>query len=616
MPRQRSHKVYDFKEGYQSEPDRYRPDVSRPGGVGDSSNFAYRNGAAIKRPGISAFNSHNTGDQINNVIDFIRKDGTQYVIGTHGQKVTQFPVANGALVDVVVGLTNNKRFGWTVFNNQLIMGNQSDNNFKLGLALAKTNLGIVAPPAAPTFNANINGTMVAGAYFYRFTYQNSTTTHESNPSPASLAMNAAADPNDGIKINIPADGAADAQVDTVVVYRTLIGAPSNSEYFRVGTVAYNGGATTFSDTTPDVSITDIQLEFDHDIPPKFNICDNDGSYVYYAGDPNFPSRLWRSKLNDPESVPVTGGTDIAPDDGDIITAVKVTLEGVIVVFKRYSKYRVADFGGTVIQVNKINDRGTFTNESVAKTPAGLIYLNEDNYWLFNGYVDIPIGDELRSDITSVYAGLNVPQCVMGYDKITKSFRAGITLVGSVTNNAEYAYDNHYKVWSKHTKAYSALGKVSINLVPVLHAGTYDGYIIRVEDPAVADDLGNDINAFVKTAWHDHEEPNRMKRYKDLILWAKPSGNFNLLINFIKGFDQGAGEQVQVNLASGSLWGTFKWGIDVWGGAKVLRIEIPVPAAVKMAAAMRIVFTSPLKNQAVEIYKYALSAQILRRRTTL
>src|SRR5260221_7043214 len=181
MPRERIHKPYDFKEGYQSEQDRYRPDEASPGSVGDSLNFKFRNGAAIKRPGMTRFNSHNTGDQINNVIDYIRKDGTQYILGTHGQKVTQFPIANAALVDIVVGLTNNKRFGWTVFNNQLILGNQFDNNFKLGAALAQTNLGIVAPPNPATFNANVNGTMVPGNYFYMYTYMNSATTHESNP---------------------------------------------------------------------------------------------------------------------------------------------------------------------------------------------------------------------------------------------------------------------------------------------------------------------------------------------------------------------------------------------------------------------------------------------------
>lgn len=550
-------------------------------------------------------------NKILNIIDYIRKDGTQKVIARWGTVLSESVSAHTGWTDIVTGLTLGKRQSWSIFNDHLITGNGTDNNFKY--KTAKTNLGIVAPPAAPTFNANINGTMVAGNYFYRFVYYNSSTAHKSNPSPASASLTAAADPNDGIRLNIPSNGGVDTQVDKVLVYRTLIGATVNSEYFRVpGDVAYTGSATTFDDTTPDSALLSEILEYDHDVPPKFTMCDHDDSFMYYVDAAN-PSKVWRSKLSDPESVPVTSYVDIAPDDGDQIRALKVTNEGVVVVFKQYSKHRIIDIDGITMGHKKINDRGTFNNESVTKLPSGLMYSNEDGVWLFNGSIDISVGDALRSDLSDTLSAANTDNCLMGYDRVDKLIRYAVTKAAQNQNTLEYVYDTREQTWMPHAKMYSAVGTIVQARIPVDVYGTYDGLIMKNEDAIVDSDDEADIAGFGESPWIDFGAPHRMKKFRALILWVKAAGSYQLSVKFVKAYSTSEGDEVLVSVVSGSLWGTFVWGVDKWGAESVLRVEIPIPIGSRIGSAIKVRFGTNLRNQPFEIKKFILNGQIMRAR---
>lgn len=552
-----------------------------------------------------------TPTKIMALMDYIKRDATQMKLVQAGTKVYNSTTIDTDWTAIVTGLTAGKRLGWDIANDHLIAGNGTDANFKY--KAAKTNLGIVGPPAAPTFNANINGGMPAsGVFFYRFIYVNSTTAHRSNPSPASASMSAAADPNDGIRVNIPADGGYDTQVDKVWLYRTLDGAPVTSEYYRVpGEIAYAGAGTTFDDTYKDSELLDDLLQYDNDVPNKFTMVAHDGSYTYYAGDPNNPSRVWRSKASDPESVPVTSYVDVAKDDGDVITALRITENNIVVAFKRNSKYRIVDLGGGVLTARYINRRGTWNQETARVIPDGIAYANDDNFFVYTGNSDNPIGGQIRSDIRT-WADSSVTEAVVGYDRYDNVIRMAVVLLGQTNNSRELAYDLHEKAWVKHKKAYSAIGNYMVNGRPIDCVGDYNGYVYRNEEPSVDDDDGRPIDAFVKTPYDDMEFPGQIKKFRTVVIWVRAQGNYNLNMNFIKGYSPSAGDQVLVPLISGALWGTFVWGVDVWGSESVLRIEVPVPQAEMVANALQLRFGTQGMNQPFAVRKYQHKAQILRK----
>jgi hypothetical protein len=113
------------------------------------------------------------------------------------------------------------------------------------------NMGIRMNGTAPTFNANVNGSLTPGTYYYFYTYYNSDSNVESEPSATSAAMTAAANPNDGITINIPANASVDTQVTSVLVYRTVSG---GSLLYYEDEVPYDGTATTYNSINADSTL--------------------------------------------------------------------------------------------------------------------------------------------------------------------------------------------------------------------------------------------------------------------------------------------------------------------------------------------------------------------------
>jgi hypothetical protein len=549
--------------------------------------------------------------RVENIIDFIQKDQTQKILvyGDDGDLV-QHDVGAETWSDIITGLSGD-RLGWTIFNNHLIAGNANDDNFKYKDAQSK--LGIVEPPGAPTFNLNIAGNMETGNYYYRFVYYNSSTAHKSNPSPASAIMNEPAGPG-GIRINIPADGGIDPQVDEVRVYRTIKNATVNSEYFRIpGSFTWVGGGFTVDDTFSDIELLDDLLAFDNNPPSKFKMVVHDGVFVYYAGDPAYPSRVWRSKIGDAESVPLVSFTDVAPDDGELITALGVTENSIVVAFKQNSKYRIVRGTFELVTARYINDRGTLNNETVRQIPQGLAYQSNDSVWVYNGTNDVELGQDLRSDLRGL-AGATNNAGLVSYDRFDNIIRVATVPGGQTETEIEYAFDVHERAWVPHDKAYTAVGEVIESNQPIDLVGTVQGYVFRQEDGSVdTDDDELDFVGYVKTRFEDMGFPSRMKKFRQLIIWVKAAGTFDLSCKFIKGYAVTEGNEVLIPLAGGAVWGTFVWGVDRWGSEEALRIEVPVPKADQVAAALQVKFSTSLKNQPFSIMKYEWLAQIMRRR---
>jgi len=167
-------------------------------------------------------------------------------------------------------------YSFTTANNYLFSSNGND-TFKWGPATGVQNWGIVAP-AAPGV-ALVAGALTynVGGYFYVITYVNSTSGHESSPSP----LSACASPiNQNIRVSWAAS--SDPQVDKVNIYRTPDGGAQNPT--AMGFVAQVPvGSSPYTDSKPDALLSSVQFApdfYQNDPPPAMK------SIVSYVG------RIW------------------------------------------------------------------------------------------------------------------------------------------------------------------------------------------------------------------------------------------------------------------------------------------------------------------------------------
>jgi hypothetical protein len=183
--------------------------------------------------------------------------GTNYMLSSAGAKLYQ--ITTGKIVST---LSSAFTAGWIGdflnYGTQAFITSPTDTpQIYDGATLRKW--GIVAPTVALT---SANGAVavpgLTGAYQYKFTYVNSTSGHESNASPASIAVTAA-----GNNINLSVISvSSDPQVNYKNIYRTTAG---GAYYFYVGQIA--NATTTYTDTTADtlLGITEAPL---NNYPPQ------------------------------------------------------------------------------------------------------------------------------------------------------------------------------------------------------------------------------------------------------------------------------------------------------------------------------------------------------------
>ena len=190
--------------------------------------------------------------------------------------------------------------------------------------------GITAPVLAATFAATGTGPLnssTAGSitYDWRYTWFNSRTGAESNPSPVVPSI-AVVNQNATITIQ----SSSDPQVDKIAIYRRG-GANILQGWTRVGLVQNSTGGITFIDNNSDSSVSLAkQLQLDNDVP--FTSVDSVGDilrespvpyifgtflglYIFATGDPNRPGYVYWTNPSRPTSASINNKISVtAPDE--------------------------------------------------------------------------------------------------------------------------------------------------------------------------------------------------------------------------------------------------------------------------------------------------------------
>jgi len=314
-------------------------------------------------------------------------------------KVYKFEV--GADTNYVLIFTSSVStpFDFVVSNNTLYMGNGTDMRKYSGTGSTTQKWGIVRPPAIVTVGTTGTGVSTFSGWYYRATYCNSTTAHESSASDLSPCTGVVSNKT----ITIALVASADTQVDQIRLYRTTDGGSTDPTLMQEITGSPFANATaTVNDTTSDtaLSIRTAPGTTSNDPPtPSSKLIAYAGrifsaanATTYYSGNEELPANgvpeeCWPSGLD--------GNNQAWPGE---ITSQRPLANGVAVV----TRHKIWQIQGTqrdnFIFSGLLDRRGAISHNATCSLGNSVGWLDTASQVWLDGN---EIGFDIRNDIKSI-----------------------------------------------------------------------------------------------------------------------------------------------------------------------------------------------------------------------
>ena len=384
-------------------------------------------------------------------------------------------------------------------------------------------------PGASTFSANINGSLTAGTYYFKYTFVDEDG-YESNGGTASAAMTAQANPNDGITINIAVS--SDDKVAKRRIYRTTVG---GSIYYYDGEVADNT-TTTYNSTVADAVISlRAVLHTDHNAPPddpslvvkrrsRLNIAIDDDLYVSKNYDKTtgvrsveyFPSTNYFPTGNGQK---ITG---LIEQLGGLPTFTEDTIERLVGTDEDNFEFR-----------NAHQEDGCIAKRSAVNCKNYVVYLAFNGIYIFDGVsaraIDVTFGGRLnkyiRDNINYSYAHLS---CAIYYKN---KYLLCIPTASNTVPNVTIYYDfetRSYGIFSFAFSCFSKWDKGGDGLSLKGGSNTI-GRIYKVFDGL--DDDGSAITAYDDIEPLDFGKPEVYKEFYSIFIKIKSTTATTLTMNY-------------------------------------------------------------------------------------
>jgi len=285
-----------------------------------------------------------------------------------------------------------------VLGSLLFLASGNNPNRKIDGSLNVQNVGIAAPTAVPVIADGGAGALTGTAYSHKYTFRNSVTGQESNPSPVSNSLNIT---NRQITVSGLNDS-TDPQVDRKVIYRCT--STNQGQWFRVAEII--AAQSTYLDNVSDGNLGEQVLE-DNGVPPQSKYLEVYNGMIVYAGlaAPD-QSKVLLSGVLRPEAVDEENDYDLDPEEADIITGVK-KFGGAIAAYKRKGLFLGS--GESPDQMTFIRTRvteGALGNRGIVAYKSSHLYLSERGPHAFSGLMEEYIGRAIEEiyktlDLTSL-----------------------------------------------------------------------------------------------------------------------------------------------------------------------------------------------------------------------
>ncbi len=595
------------------------PDNESP----DCLNVVFNNGAVATRAGSSKLNTAAVGSFVCDGL-YIRRDddGSETMVAFHGGTArylagTSFHTIPSALSVFTAGI----RVATTQYRDCLFIGNGGVIPYKYNGA-DFTRHGVYAPTNTISAVSNGAGNVQPGSLSYKITGINSYAA-ESDLSSTAITItvtNSCTVALTSIPVSPQSHGISSRRI-----YRY---GPSNTTYVLITTLADNT-TTTYNDTT---QIGTTSGPTDNGVPPKFSICIYHANrlFVNDSANPNF---VWWSELGEPFTFGAASFFKVGDASSDLVKGFEIFDSGIVVNCENSQVINYMEDPSDETTWRQVKVRSSFGS----KSPFGT--------WRYNNRIGFPAfqntkfggfaalnGDYVEPSTTALTTSLpgsdllsdkiesdifNIQEAYVGnISSIVYKNKAYIAVTygsNNTTNNRIYLFDFSMSNLSK-TQKFSWVPFTGLNPAQfAIYGGNLyygsssaDGFIYQLET-STFDDNSSAINSYYWTKEFsgrpDHE--NLPKDFRKVKILVDLSGAYFMNFTWKVDSDKGSGQTKQINLDPGSsLWGTMRWGVDLWGGGKN-QFEFEIPLAQTYGKRIQFKFDNQnIANQRFKIHRMA------------
>ncbi len=306
-----------------------------------------------------------------------------------------------------------------------------------------TNFDVAGIPA-PLTNAVIAdagvGAIEAGNVYGYYTFYNTNTGAESNPSPVSALLAHAA--NQVIQWT-SVDVSTDIQVNARRLYRTTPGAAPNAPALFVGQIN-NNTATTFTENVTIAAMGDPMMTVENGLPPVLGeimelhlerLFISDGTDIFF------------SEFGLPESFDPTNVISIRPDDGHEMRALH-SFSDKLIAGKTNQVYGITGTGAEDFDVGVITeDYGCYSHHSMKSAGGSLFWFAGNTFCRSSGAGAVSIADIKLKNRLSRISDTKKQYVVATVDPTRDLYIVSIPLDGSGNNNEFLAYNYKNDAWA-------------------------------------------------------------------------------------------------------------------------------------------------------------------------
>lgn len=340
-------------------------------------------------------------------------------------------------------------------------------NKKILSSLIVQDVGIEAPPTALTGAPGAAG-VLTGTYTYKYTFKNSETEHESDPSPVSAEITPTGDLVELENIAV----SADPQVDKKVIYRNVNGV--DGIWQRVDEI--DNADTVYEDNTADEDLGE-DVRDDNGVPPQARFIELYNGMMCYAGleAPN-ANRVAISGVLRPEACDPDHFQDLEPDEQQAITGMK-KMGSALAVHKRNRIF--LGVGQAPDEIEFVPTRvkeGSLGNRGIIDYASSQWYLGGRGPFVFAGLREEFIGRPIQDFYKTLEQSMLANASGVFYEPLNMLIW-NVMAVGESEFNTWLCYNVQTKEWTirDHTASYLSIYFDTIN-TPKLWLGGSDGHL--------------------------------------------------------------------------------------------------------------------------------------------
>lgn len=536
--------------------------------------------------------------------------GTAWTLGT----TTFTTIASAQSV-----FTAGQRVASTQYQNHIFFGNGGVTPYKYN-GSAFTRHGV---PQATGVVSRISGTtaggVLTGEYRWKVAFVNSQSVL-GDVGTQTVTITLAA--GQGYLTGIPTAPQSHG-VNQRKIYRNTVAAPTT--YYLVGTISDNT-TTYFNDNTADASVG-AAAPSDQGEPPKYSVCVYHQNRLFVNDATNL-NYLWWSELEEPYTFKATNFQKIGDKSGDTIKGLFVYQNNVMVLCEEsiWACYMPTTSPSDWRFIRVTSSFGTRSPFAAFAFQDKMIFAAMQNS-VFAGFAAIAgssidpnstelevgaIGSELRSEpiepdmflIQRGYLG-NIASTVYK----NRAFIAVTYGSNQTTNNRVYVFDFSLGRLNKSQgETWAPFDGLAISQMAVYGGSLYggsalaDGKVYQLDTTSYIDGA-TAINSYFWTkefaGLPGHE--NLVKDFRKVRLLVDKAGTYNMNVGIrVDSESTDSVTEYAISLTpGGSIWGSFTWGVDSWGGG---RAQDEIELSLGGISGKRIQFKFSNQNTASQRFK--------------